>query len=109
MVSEKCTGRNLLNHLKQKNIPLELEQYQYKSKDIYNGYGHMYKIELEDVVLLMDLIKNKEEIRKEKHPYWVTNFTFNNEEYTSVGTSKMNSLESVLSLADSDIRSFLNQ
>ena len=108
MVSENCKGRNLLNHLKQKNIPLELEQYKYKSKDIYNGYGYMYKIELNDVVLLMDLIKDKEEIRKEKHPYWVTNFTFNNKKYTSLGTSKMNSLESVLSTADSDIRSFLN-
>ena len=108
MVSEKCTGRNLLNHLKQRNIPLELKQHVYKSKDIYNGYGHMYKIELDDVVLLMDLIKNKEEIRKEKHPYWVTNFTFNNKKYSSIGTSKVNSLELVLSLADSDIRNYLN-
>ena len=67
MVSENCKGRNLLNHIKQKNIPLDLEQYKYKSKDIYNGYGHMYKIELDDVVLLMDLIKNKEEIRKKNY------------------------------------------
>ena len=108
MVSERCTGRNLLNHLRQKNIPLELEQFQYKSKDIYNGNSHMYNIELNDVVLLMDFLTNKEEIMKETHPYWVTNFTFNNKNYSSIGTSKFNSLESVLSLADSDIRSYLN-
>ena len=108
MVSEKCTGRNLLNHLKQKKIHIELEQDKYVSEDIYNGYGDMYKIELDDVVLLMDLIKDKEEIKKEKHPYWVTNFTFNNKKYSSIGTSKVNSLESVLSLADSDIRNYLN-
>ena len=56
----------------------------------------------------MDLIKDKEEVMKEKHPYWVTNFTFNNKKYSYIGTSKVNSLESVLSLADSEIRSFLD-
>ena len=51
---------------------------------------------------------NKDEIMKQNYPYWVTEFTFNDKEYSAVGSSKRYSLDLVLENADSDIRDFLN-
>tara|TARA_B100000123_G_scaffold253830_1_gene215083 strand:- start:1153 stop:1485 length:333 start_codon:yes stop_codon:yes gene_type:complete len=109
MISDRCKGVNLLNHLKQKNIPFELKQYQYISKDIYNGYENFYRVNHNDIVFLLDLITNKEEILKEKHPYWVTDLTFNGNKYNAEGNSKRNSLNLVLEKAELNIRNFLNQ
>ena len=104
MFSDNCCGRNLLNYIKQKNIPYTLEQELYKSDNLYDREEEYWKLPYYEVFIVLKMLENKEEL--EKSNTWKTKFVFQDKTYWGNGSSKISSLEEALEKADSDIRDY---
>lgn len=77
MISKRCQGRNLLNHLNQKNVEYDLNFEQIMDKNS-NEYCH-----------------------------WKCTFTFNGKIYSVVDQKKNNSVEVLFNEAEEEIFNYL--
>ena len=120
----RCQGSNLLNHLHQKNLDIEIEQYQYLSArdleveecrsniivdnrvNLLNNPEYYARIKFSELGFKLDYI-HKDQKRLSNLPLWRTKLSFQGKTVYSLSNSKKNSLSVAVSLMDSHIRKAL--
>ena len=117
----RCNGSNLLNHLHQKNLDVEIEQYQYLSPrdleveqgrgnitldnqvNLLNNREYYARIKFSDHEFKLDYI-HRDQQRLFNLPLWRTRLSFQGKTVYALSNSKKNSLRVAVSLIDSHIR-----
>ena len=121
MKLEKCHGSNLLNHLKQKNIEIDIEQYLFLSEQdlslVETEEVEVSTLKNDDYITVFTFNSenrrydvsylSKEQEKMRKLNLWRTKLTFQGETYYSLGTSKNKSLIRALESAESKIRDYI--
>ncbi len=116
-----CHGLNLINHLQQKNIPVQIKQYHYLSDEDFKAQKD--NIEEEKVDFLHNRnykfhIRMKEggydtwyshigQTKLSQKPLWRTELTFRNKLVYSLGHTKKESLVNAVNMLESHIRDYL--
>lgn len=78
MISKRCSGENLLNHIKQKKYDYNINFRQIDDKESVNHY------------------------------HWIVSFEFNNKAYEVITLSKKMGVKKIMEFASEDIYNFLN-
>lgn len=121
MKLEKCHGSNLLNHLKQKNIEIDIEQYLFLSEQdlslVETEEVEVSTLKNDDYITVFTFNSenrrydvsylSKEQEKMRKLNIWRTKITFQGETYYSLGYSKKNSLFRALESVESKIRDYI--
>ena len=116
MIPVNCKNANLLNHLKQRGIPVSLEQKLYRgkknhpelsweSKEVETIPEEKLRIPYYEYVLVLDkLLLNQDDTHRINNSMWVSTFKINDKSFSMLGRSKAESLNLVMTQADSYIR-----
>lgn len=116
MIPTNCKNANLLNHLKQRGIPVSLEQKLYRgkknhpelsweSKEVETIPEEKLRIPYYDYMIVLDkLLLNQEDNLRIKRSMWVSTFKINDKSFSMLGRSKAESLNLVMTEADAYIR-----
>jgi hypothetical protein len=119
---EKCQNVNLLNHMKQKNIPFEVEQYTYLSpQDIetetqrgniqevevnfMNQKDFIYYARFEDEGMTSGYYYVPQ-LKFAHRPMWRTKLTFNGDTVYGLGYTKKESLRNTVNMISNKITQY---
>jgi hypothetical protein len=117
-----CSGLNLINHLKQKNIPIEIKQYHYLSEqDMNKQKNNIVEVEVNflksnDYTFHIDLQRNKydtwythkKQNELSKRPLWRTELTFLNNTVFALGYTKKESLVNAVQEIETSVKHYLH-